>query len=675
MLLTRSGYRLLTLATVSFLFWSATGFAQKPANPAPVIKFGSITRDQFATSPVDSTAEAVVLYAYCDVSFEVNDGMIWLYSTHHIREKIRKKSAYDRATIQVRTWRGSSGQNEYVTEFEGYTYNIADGSVNIDKLAKTGHFTEKVSTDLWLEKYTLPNVHEGSIIEYQYTLRTPFSVNYNPRTWQFQQDIPVNWSEYRITIPDYFYYKVLKSGYLPMIVNEHKSTTVDLYPGQNGASASAYRFAMKDIPAFREEAYMTTEADYIAKIEFELARYQGSDLKTRDFSVDWPALDRTLLDRPDFGGQIRHAGFLRETAKLLLSQQADTLGRITEAYDFVRHTIKWNNSAGLVSSEDIRRILENKKGDAADINLMLIALLREMDFDANPVILSTRSHGRITESYALIKKFNYVIVQVSVGGKDLLLDATDAFLVPGMLPIHCLNGTGRLVHSSKSRFISLSPTEHEVESYIGAFTLSEDGELSGTIKHSNGGYKAWSARKSFSDEGKTKYLDGVRKRRPAWQIEKADFSGVEIKNSTFNADYTITIPEACGRAGDRLYLRPMLTEGHGGNPFKETERLYPVDFGVQKEESFIATYTLPKGYQVEEMPKPVSISLPENGGRFIFQVVVNAENQLQIVSRIVLRRPMYYAGEYLALRELFSRIVAKHAEQIVLKRGTIAEKK
>ncbi|QMW00469.1 transglutaminase domain-containing protein [Spirosoma foliorum] len=669
------GYRFSVLTIVFFLAGLTLAFAQKLADPAPKIKFGVVTPDQFVNATADSTAEAVVLYDYGEASFEAESGNIWLTVTHHVRTKICKKSAYGRATLQLTTRRGTSGQHEFISNFEGYTYNKANGDISIDPLSKSGHFTEKASTEYWMEKYTLPNVHEGSIIEYRYTRHTPFSVNYNPRTWRFQQDIPVKWSEYRITIPDYFYYKMLQSGYLLMLVNEHKKTSVDLFAGENGASASAYRFAMKDIPAFRDEAYVINDEDYLAKIDFELARYQRPGQRTQDFSVDWPDLDRTLLEHPDFGGQIKRAGFLRETAKTLLSQHADTLGRITAAYEFIQKNIKWNNEAGLVASQDLRRVFENKKGDAADINLMLVALLREMDIDANPVILSTRDHGRINEAYALIKKFNYVVAQVWVGGKDVLLDATDDFLVPGMLPLHSLNQTGRLVDSKKARFVSLVPVERDIEAYTGTFTLDEDGELSGTIRHSHGGYDALSARKSFTTDGKTKYLDGIRKKQPAWQIEKAEFSGTEVKSSAFNEDYTLTIPEACGRAGDRLYFRPMITQAHTINPFKEPERVYPVDFGVQSEETFIATYTLPQGFTVEEMPKPVSMVLPENGGRFIYQVSVNDGNKLQVISRILLRKPMFYAGEYGPLRELFSRIVAKHAEQVVLKRGVIADKK
>lgn len=672
------GCRLSILVAVCTLLLFSETQAQKVVNEGPVVKFGTIKADQFAVSTTDSSAEAIVLYDYGEARFDNNSNDLWIVCEYHVRIQIRKKSAFSRGTIELPIRRGKSGQHEFVSDFDGYTYNLTDGNVMINRLTSAGHFTEKASDQFWVEKYTLPNVREGSIIDYRYTIHTPFGVSYNPRTWRFQQEIPVNWSEYRITIPDYFYYKMLMTGYIQIAINEQKKTTTNLLTGQGAVSAMSYRFAMKNVPAFRDEAYITTEDDYLSRIDFELASYQLPGMvgvHTENISVGWDAMDKTLLDDADFGGQIKRAGFMRETAKALLAQHTDTLARVKAAHEYIRQTIKWNDEAGLWSQSGIKRVFENKKGNAADINLLLIALLREMDIEANPVILSTRSHGHINELYALLKKFNYVIGHVSIGGQDLLLDATDPFLPLGMLPVHCLNGTGRLVHPTAPRFISLLPKERDTDMYGGSFTISEDGEITGTLKHSYGGYSAWSVRKQFAKDGKTKFLEGMQKKRPSWQIEQAEFSPLDPAKNVFSADYTITIPEACSKAGERLYFKPMLTEAHGINPFKEAERLYPVDLGVPIDEVFSATYTLPTGFQVEELPKTVSMMLPEEGGRFLYQVSVNANNQLQVVSRILLRRPVYHTGEYGPLRELFSRIVAKHAEQIVLKRGTVAEKK
>ncbi|UFH53681.1 DUF3858 domain-containing protein [Spirosoma sp. KNUC1025] len=333
-------------------------------------------------------------------------------------------------------------------------------------------------------------------------------------------------------------------------------------------------------------------------------------------------------------------------------------------FDYVRRTMNWNGESSIWAS-DLKSLLTNKKGDSGDINLLLIALLHALDVEAYPVILSTRSHGQITEELALIRKFNYVVAQVTIGGKTLLLDATDPYLTLGMLPVHCLNGIGRLIDPPNSRFVSLLPKDRLAEVKTAQLTLDESGKLSGSLVNSYAGYAAWINNKLFGVAGKTGYLDAIHKAHKEWQIQDVTFPETD-QSDAFAVDYKLTILDACTQAGERLYFKPMFTEAHSENPFKESYRRYPIDFAFPMDETFTATYTLPNGFQVEELPKPVSMTLPKDSGRFLYKVSVSG-NQLQVNSRIILRKPVYSPDEYLALRELFTQIVAKHSEQVVLK--------
>ncbi|QNE38381.1 DUF3858 domain-containing protein [Hymenobacter sp. NBH84] len=103
------------------------------------------------------------------------------------------------------------------------------------------------------------------------------------------------------------------------------------------------------------------------------------------------------------------------------------------------------------------------------------------------------------------------------------------------------------------------------------------------------------------------------------------------------------------------------------NPFPHEDRRFPVDFGALTDEVNQVTLTLPAGYVVEEMPKPIVVELPDNGGRFLYSISPG-ENSLQIISRLNLRKAVYSAEEYAALRDFYSRLMAKQAEQIVLKK-------
>lgn len=656
--------------TAVFLFcllWVNLSIAQKKEASVtdPDIRFGRITPADFSQQVAknDSTAEAVVLYERGDVHFSVAGNDIQIILEYQTRIKIRRKAGYDHATVEIPLFKGKGGPGEFVNNIDGFTYNESGGTIQTDKLTKEGVFIEKVSNEFSIQKFTLPNVREGSIIEYRYRLTTPFSVNHNPRTWKFQQRIPVLWSEYRINVYAYFYYKMIMGGYLQLAINE------------NGSTGQSYRFVVQNAPAFRDEAFITTPNDYISKIDFELASYSIPGSFPRKISVSWADMDKTLLAESSFSGQFNGAGsFLKDAARAIIKTNPDTLSRLRAACQFISSQVIWDKSNSFFSYS-IKKAFDDRKGDAGDINLMLIALLRQLDLPANPVILSTRSHGHVMEEYALLRQFNYVVAHVMVNGKDMLLDATDPFLKTGMLPFECLNGHGRLVAGRDSRFLPIVPVEREVEVAGGEFTISTGGDLKGTLKKTHNGYSGLKHRREYVVDGEAKYLESIRKSRPAWQINKVAFNNVSEVENGFEATYMLEIPDGCQRAGDRMYIRPMLTEARFSNPFKEPERLFPVDMGVPMDETYYTTFILPAGYEVEESPKPMVMSLPENEGRFTYQVAVDG-NRFTVTSRMLLRKGRFYAEQYQMLREFFDKVVAKQAEQVVIKRtAPVAEKK
>jgi hypothetical protein len=92
-----------------------------------------------------------------------------------------------------------------------------------------------------------------------------------------------------------------------------------------------------------------------------------------------------------------------------------------------------------------------------------------------------------------------------------------------------------------------------------------------------------------------------------------------------------------------------------------------VDFATPIDETFVFTYQLPQGYDVEELPTNASMALPGNAAKFYYQAQVQ-NGQLQVTSKLIISKTVFAPGEYANLRELYSRMVAKHAEKIVLRK-------
>ncbi len=652
-----------TLTTAVFFLMTSLSFSQDKALPA--IKFGDVLPDviKMKVYPKDSTAEAVVLYDGGETYFERSAGAIFITQIIHQRIKILKKSALDRGSFKIPVIRVNSTTQDYLDNIKGFTYNDNDGSPTKDKLTKDMIFQEKASETLTYTKVSMPNIKEGSVIEYTYRKQTPLTISLNPPTWYFQQGIPVERSDYKITIPAYFYYRMIMNGYLPLTVNNHKDVNINDF-SVNGIE---YNFVVQDAPAFRDEAYITTESDYLSKIDFELASVNWPGVLIKDFSLDYPNLNKTFLEEADFGLQYKKTNFLKDIANEIKAKNGDSTSRLQAAVNYITKNVKWNESSGLYCT-GLKKILEKKTGDAGDINLLLIALLREIGFDANPVILSTRSHGRIHEQYALVRRFNYVVAHIDNAGKDLLIDATDEHLKVGMLPYSCLNHKGWLVHPTNARFVSLEPTERDLEFEKADIKIDEEGEMKGIFTKSYAGYSAWGARTALKKDGKEKFLEDVKKGKTNWTITKAEYNNQDDISSAIEAKYEVEMTDYVTKAGNMMYLKPMLSEGHNENPFKDTERLFPIDFAMPIDETFMAIYEIPAGYAALEVPKNLALSLPENGGKFAY-VVNSTGNKITVTSRLSFRKTQYNSGEYGFLKEFYDQIVKKHNEQIVLKKN------
>ena len=116
----------------------------------------------------------------------------------------------------------------------------------------------------------MPNVKEGSVIEYKYTLTSPFKSNLP--IWKFQTKIPVDYSEFETKIPEYYQYNTFFKGFLdPKITKTSESADI-LYtskrtsdgffvPNTSSNGKISYKlnivkYVLKDVAAVKDEAFV-----------------------------------------------------------------------------------------------------------------------------------------------------------------------------------------------------------------------------------------------------------------------------------------------------------------------------------------------------------------------------------------------------------------------------------
>ena len=116
-----------------------------------------------------------------------------------------------------------------------------------------------------------------------------------------------------------------------------------------------------------------------------------------------------------------------------------------------------------------------------------------------------------------------------------------------------------------------------------------------------------------------------------------------------------------------IYLNPFVVDQLKTNPYASTERNYPVDISAPREYVFTFSITTPESIIVEELPKSTAMSLPANGGRYVFSATTIG-NKISIVSNLYLNKAVYNSAEYHYVRELYARMLQIQESQIVFKR-------
>jgi hypothetical protein len=535
-------------------------------------------------------------------------------------------------------------------------------------------YTDRVRQNRYtLKKFAVPNVKVGSVIEIAYLLESPWLFNF--RTWEFQSDIPKIKSEFWARYPANYEYNITLRGFQKLDSHESKvlKTCVgtDMMGLTPNADCEQHMFTMNSIPAFRDEDYMTARSNFISAIHFELSVVRHFDGRVNKFTKEWKDVDLELRRREDFGSQIRKARDVAEDQmKILTLGVTDPIEKAKKIYSHIQASVLWNEKFGFITDEGVKKAYESKKGNIADINLLLVGALQSAGLEAEPVLLSTRAHGLPIDIHPVLTSFNYVVVQLKIDTQTFLLDATEPTLIFGMLPERCINGKGRVMPSKDSYWIELKPTHKHREIFVVNLKLEKDGTVTGSFQNSYSGYAAKDIRsKILSYTNRNDYLSELKKELGG----DIEIDGYEVKDlekfelpliETFN----VKVKMFDGIDQPPLLFNPFLVGKIESNPFKSKERLYPVDYGVPFEETVVFTLEYPQELKVSDLPAPIALTLPNNTGRYL-QNIQNSGQKVSMSSSFVIGKPVFTSQEYHFLKELYARVIASQNADLVFEKN------
>ncbi len=658
------------------------------------VKFGKIEIQELQKMiyEIDSSANAVILsdygfsqFIYADTKVssktESHSKGFQLKFIRHIRIKILNNKAYHWADFSIPLYRRGIS-NEAIVFLKAVTYNLEDGKIIKDKLSKNDAIYEDVDEHWQKAIFTLPNVKEGSIIEVRYIIVSDFL--FNLPDWQFQYSIPVIRSEYQVFIPEYFHYNQTQKGYIPIKTESdtrNNQITITYTQEAEGAGVKestytsdydyidrTFSYLAENVEAFPAEKYLTTSENYLSRIEFELASTQYPNSKRKNYTDTWESINELLLKDEDFGKRISRTVFIKDETEAFSQLYPDPVQRMEAIFSFVKSKMMWNGKYSKYTSEPLRRIYEAGTGNIADINLLLTCMLKESGIESSPVILSTRENGIIFPSHASITQINYVISSANIDGQLYLMDASDPHSTINLLPPKCLNGRGRIVNESTGLWVDLSNNQPYSVSKKYNLDLDKEGKFIGTYTNVYSEYAAYRIRNKFkSFTGESEYIESLEEDVVNLDLSDYSIANIDSLDQPVRESYKCELTNCSEMAGDLILFTPLFYEKTTDNPFKLKERKYPVEFNYPITEKIVLTITIPEGYTVEAYPEPLGIALPEKAAKFIYNISI-LNNTIICSSTFQINKTIFLPEEYSDLKEFYNLVVAKQAEQIIIKK-------
>ena len=427
-------------------------------------KPGKVSKEELRESQnaLYPDAEATILYREYKTFFTYNQSKGFELMTEVFeRVKIYKPEGFSFGTKRLKTYNHDKDR-EQLLSLKAVTYNLVKGSIEKDKLSKSKVFEDRINNYYIETSFTMPNLKPGSIVEYEYRISSPFT---DIGSIDLQFEIPVNKIKVELKIPDFYIYRNYPNpqAAIGYAYEESEKKVEVAIRGRSGIGTADYDTTGRDrsnhgssgyrekiftleevnVPPLKNTGYVDNIDNYRAKTIWELAMTRTSGGVEKRYATTWDAVTKSIYDRDAFSEQINQSKYYQEDLDTALRGLTNLEEKMAAIFGLVKSKVTWNKYAGYFPENGVKKTYKEGKGNVADINLMLVSMLRYANLNADPVLVSTKNNG--IPVFPTRYGFNYVIAQVRIGDKNYLLDATDPIAAIGLLPERVMNWQGRVV--------------------------------------------------------------------------------------------------------------------------------------------------------------------------------------------------------------------------------------
>jgi hypothetical protein len=620
-------------------------------------KYGAIYPADFMPSKydLDTTSDAIKLL---DIGyFNINSNLEPSLVTHE-RIRILKKSGFEKSNIKIRFV--SYNGRERIAHLKAHTYWIdSTNKISSKEVDNSQFHYTKINEYISEVSFTFPNLQVGCIIEYSYVKFTPFSRNLP--SWYFQSNMPTLFSKYTIEVPARMQYTSISQGIDVQEKLKRNETTA--YTADDPQFPNSVRiYTMQNLPAYEHEIYSNAYTDNIDKVDFFLRRY---DFKTGGFPLifnkSWEEESEILLKDANFGGMLKTFKKINDWVDIVPKEKLRDLNLAIKLRNEVANKLKWNESYSIYSFKSVNEVIERKEGNSAEINFVLMNLLKNLGYDVKPAIVSTKAHGTPLLDLPSPEQFNHTICVLKLNKVNYALDATTTN--PWyMLPVGFNDRDIVIIDKDSSKILKIGNEFGFNVTQKNVITISESGKMNCKSTSNYEGYAREKELKEFSSTTNEKYFKS-KINNLEFEFDSIKYQNEKIDTLPFETTFFYTLSDERTNVS-KLYLNPIiLTEFV--NPFVTDKRVTDIDLQHLQNYEIKSTINFSNKYKLSDYPKEIQFT-SDDGTMTFTRNVITSETQLRFKINISISEKVYSAQKYSEVKKFFSNVSKNLHDEIIL---------
>lgn len=486
--------------------------------------------------------------------------------------------------------------------------------------------------------------------------------------WQFQTLDPVIVSRYTLQVPTGWRVESIARNYTGM---------------EPVVTGSTFRWELRNLKPIEIEKASPRLSSLAPHVAISYFSADGSKADSPEFST-WSEVAgwfTSLVEERSATDDAIRAKVAELTASAQTPlQKAEALGRYVQGVRYASIQLGIAKGGGY-QPHPATEVFAKNYGDCKGKATLLKTMLREAGVPAYTVSIYAGDPRRVNPDWPSPQQFNHAIVAIAVPpevdspavkeieglGRLLFFDPTDDDTPLGILPQHeqdsyVLIEAGKLGALAKTP--KAQPQTNHLHREVNA-GLKADGSLEAAIVEQSLGESAARQRRAYKGLAPSDYRRHIdrwlAKRVPGVQIDN-----LELDSSLpgFQRQFAI----AAGGYGQRMgggklwVFRSSLLDREDDYELRDEQRIHPF---VLNAESFSerATFRLPEGYAVDELPEPVQLESPY--GRYEANWKVNG-SEMHFAQALTVDSAVVPAAEYPQLRGFLLRVRGASSASVVL---------